>query len=248
MEIESAVEATPQRVGAGRGCAIFVLFNVAQFVVAIAGLIVAAITAVVRDINAEQATKGLEPFLLAPAALGGAFVLYILLRNWAPLWWREQRADGFGWARLSGRRLAIAAVCGAAIAAVFIAVAMRFPPADPSQLGPLAQLARRGGLARALLVIVAILIAPPVEEVLFRGLLLDGFTESWGFVPAAIVVTLLFVSLHFFDIYRYWPSAAAIAVLAVGTLIVRLRMRSIAAAMILHAVYNAGVTVGGYLS
>jgi len=245
--MESEVAATPRRVGAGRAVAIFVLYNLAQLAVGIAGAVVAIIVGLVRNVDAVQATKGVDVYLIVAGFLAGAFVLYVLLRNWTPLWWRDQRADDFGWTRLSRGRVAVAAACGVAIAAAFIAVSIRVPP-HPSQLGPLAQLAHRGGIARATLMGLAVLFAPPIEEVLFRGALLDGFTESWGIVPAAVVVTLLFVSVHVLDIYRYWPAAAAIVALALGTLIVRLRTGSIAAAMIVHAVYNAGVTIGEYLS
>ncbi len=104
-------------------------------------------------------------------------------------------------------------------------------------------MAHRGGVALAAVAFVALLLAPPLEEVMYRGLLFDGFKESWGFVPAALVVTVLFVLVHIFEISHYWPAAAAIVCLAAATLIVRLRMRSIMAAIVLHVAYNAGMVL-----
>ena len=84
--------------------------------------------------------------------------------------------------------------------------------------------------------------APPVEEFLFRGLLLKGFTVSWGATAAGVVVSIVFVMLHIPETMHYWPALVAVSALAVATLAIRLVTGSVFTSMALHAAYN-GVMV-----
>jgi membrane protease YdiL (CAAX protease family) len=49
-----------------------------------------------------------------------------------------------------------------------------------------------GGVSLALLVATAVLVAPPVEELLFRGLLLRAAMRRFRFVPAALFSSVVF--------------------------------------------------------
>lgn len=46
-------------------------------------------------------------------------------------------------------------------------------------------------------VIIIVLVAPIVEEILFRGILLQRWMTKWGVVPALIVSSFVFAILHF---------------------------------------------------
>ena len=46
--------------------------------------------------------------------------------------------------------------------------------------GPVAKMAASNGMGRAVWAVLAVLIAPPVEELLFRGVMLRGMIASWG--------------------------------------------------------------------
>ena len=76
--------------------------------------------------------------------------------------------------------------------------------------GPLTQLAQSGGWPRLAWAIVAIVLAPTVEEFLFRGVLLAGFARAWGIRVAASLVTILFVGMHFPYAARYWPAVTVV--------------------------------------
>ena len=95
---------------------------------------------------------------------------------------------------------------------------------------------------------LAVLIAPPIEELLFRGLMLRGLMASWGVTAAGVVVTTLFFVLHLFEAVRYWPAMVAILTLSVATLGVRLRTGSVVAATAVHAAYNAALAVAVYVT
>jgi len=231
------------RLGAARAFAIFALVFGAQiiygFVVVILGVILlmaqganpgdsAAVARMMGQLNA--------PLLLVSVA-AGAIVLFGIMEIWAHNWLRDRGATGFGELKKPRQQFAIATASGFALAAAYFALVRLFPPSK-EMAGPLAQMAASSAAARAAWAVIAVAIAPPTEEVLFRGLLLKGFTESWGAIPASIAVTLLFTVSHLFEVARYWPAALTIFTLAIATLVIRVRTGSVASAIVLHMAYN----------
>src|SRR5258705_3080346 len=106
-----------------------------------------------------------------------------------------------GWARASSRDLLRASAAGVGLGVVYLFVLV--PAIEPSpgrELGPLASAALAGGWARHAWAFLAVLVAPPVEEFVFRGVLLTGFRRSWGLAPAGALVSVLFVAAHFSEI------------------------------------------------
>ena len=93
----------------------------------------------------------------------------------------------------------------------------------PHDLGPLARAASAGGWARLLWAALAVALAPPIEELVFRGAFYGGLARSWR--PrdrAAVVTTAVFVALHVTELGAYWPAWIAIA--ALGALALRARV------------------------
>lgn len=75
------------------------------------------------------------------------------------------------------------------------------------------------------------LIAPPIEELVFRGLLYRAWERQWGWVPAAIASSLVFAFMH---------PAVYISQFAAGLIFVCIfrRTGSLWAAIATHAIYN----------
>jgi uncharacterized protein len=94
--------------------------------------------------------------------------------------------------------------------------------------------------------VIALLYAPVIEELLFRGLLFKGFSASWGVKTAGVVVTVLFVVLHLFETINYWPATVAVTTMAIGTLLARIRTGSLIPSVAMHFAYNAAVVTGAY--
>jgi membrane protease YdiL (CAAX protease family) len=115
-------------------------------------------------------------------------------------------------------------------------------------LGPLAAAAVRGGVTRLAWAFLALVFAPIVEEFFFRGLLFAGFAHSWGNRVGALIVTVLFIVMHLFETFRYWPATVTVSLLAVGTLAARRFSGSLAPAITFHAGYNLVVVVMAYVT
>jgi len=182
------------------------------------------------------------PIGVVAAAGAGAAVLAALLR-------RIGRSGGaaigrqVGLALGSRRALALGLLAGAALVLVYFPVVtgLLFPPEPDRTPGPVSQMALSPGWQRWLWTSMALLVAPPVEELLFRGALQAGFARSWGWRPAALVTTALFVSLHYSEFRTYLPAAGALVGLSMLTLWLRRRSGALGPAVAAHAGYNLGV-------
>jgi len=89
----------------------------------------------------------------------------------------------------------------------------------------------------------ACIMAPVMEELIFRGFLMNPMLHKWGFWIAAFVTTLLFAISHYYDLYGtisvglFGFSAAAIYYLT----------RSLTNTIILHVIYNFTITLPAWL-
>lgn len=153
-----------------------------------------------------------------------------------------------GWRAARAREIWVSGLAGVLWALVFLVVQSQiFPPPAGQTWGPLATAADAGGWHRALWAFIALL-APPIEEFLFRGVLWTGLRRSLGAVAAATVVTTVFVASHATEALNYWPAWLAIFGAAVGTLIQRIRTGSLVPPLALHAAYNASLIAAVYVS
>ncbi len=178
----------------------------------------------------------------AAATLGAA-------RLWAWPLVRDRTLAGLGLFLPRPATILLCAALGAALSCAYLAIALWVIPAGPDvKGGPMAQAAGRGGLSRLAWALMAVVIAPPGEELLFRGMLLKGLAASWGMAWASIVATLIFVALHLTETIHYWPANLFILVMAITALAIRLRTGSVVASMAFHAAYNGVIVTAVYLS
>jgi membrane protease YdiL (CAAX protease family) len=87
---------------------------------------------------------------------------------------------------------------------------------------------------RAHLVIVALIVAPVVEELVFRGILLPTFTKHSRPWLAVCFVSLLFAFMH-----PHLPSLVPLFLLAVGFSVAYIYSGSILVPIVMHATFNA---------
>ncbi len=85
----------------------------------------------------------------------------------------------------------------------------------------------------------AVVGAPVVEEIIFRGLLFGALVGKWGFWPAALCSSLVFASVHGYEL------EGTISVLTTGTFLCWLYVRTgrLWAPILAHALLNAIVVL-----
>src|SRR5207249_8458590 len=134
-------------------------------------------------------------WLLAFVAAGIAMVLV-----WIRLVRCSLRATGpTGAAWVLGRWpwIARGAGLGAAVAALYVItcwvcselIGVQAPHGDG---WPLLEMSRNIGLQQGTWVVLSVLVAPPVEELLFRGVAYGGYRKSLGPIWAAVLTTGIF--------------------------------------------------------
>jgi membrane protease YdiL (CAAX protease family) len=88
--------------------------------------------------------------------------------------------------------------------------------------------------AASMLFIVAAVVAPVTEELLFRGWIYTALRFSWGFWPALLISSTLFALAHYDRTHFY-----ALAVFPIGLAIGLIRERAgIKASIVFHAINN----------
>jgi membrane protease YdiL (CAAX protease family) len=98
------------------------------------------------------------------------------------------------------------------------------------------------GLGRVLWVIAIVLLGPPTEELLFRGVLYGGYRKSFGPTWATVLTTSIFVAGHLPQILRFPLDALWVAAVALAALGCRLRWNAIGPAIAVHMAYNSIVS------
>lgn len=202
------------------------------------GIVVALAYGTRHDRGAAEA---LNAAMLVGAAIGltsAGGCVFMLVRRM--LRGEPEGLRVLGWQPTTPRRQAIAAVSGIVLGLLYATVLARFFPLAPEvKMGPIAQAVSEGGWKLYLWVVLALFVAPPVEEFVFRGALWTGLRRSWGPVPGAIVVTALFVVMHMLESGRYPPALVAIGTLGLACIVARALTGSLVASIALHMGYNA---------
>ncbi len=187
----------------------------------------------------EQLQELGGPAGLAGMLCAGAF-LWFAVRALGAERLRDTSELGIAWVRGDGASLWLGSGAGALVAAMtFVFALVWFPPEPGQPLGPMTELTSTPGPGRIYLGVIALALAPFLEELLFRGVLFAGLSASWGRVPAAVVTTLAFIALHATELRFYW--AAGLGIVALGTLALWLRLRfgALGPAVAAHLTYNA---------
>jgi uncharacterized protein len=107
----------------------------------------------------------------------------------------------------------------------------------------LLDIALQGGAATVLAILLAVVIAPVTEEIVFRGVLFRALTGTVGMWPAAVLSSAVFAVIHFEVLFS--QPLALVGLFTVGLLlaIAYHRTGSLLVPIIGHAVFNA-VSVG----
>jgi membrane protease YdiL (CAAX protease family) len=189
------------------------------------------VAAFVRQIMPFAVTFGM--------ATGGAAMLIASVRVVRTELW-DRSPVGAAWAVGSWRQIAGGCSAGVLIAFTFVGVSA-IPLLRPTHFtpGPLARMASTPGLPQILWVVNALLLAPPIEELLFRGVAYGGYRRSFGPGIAAVLATVIFWLLHLTEMISNLPAALGVGTMALVSLWFRLRSSAVGPAVAAHLGYNA---------
>lgn len=229
--------------GARRACYIFFAYLAAQLIFQMLVLVGTGVKFGLEggDPNDTAAIDAALQFIAGPAAAAGAAISGLLVASmvlrssWGPSAGGRPAWLGLG----TNRQLAEGFAAGVALSVLYLALASTlYPPSADVEPGPLQSLALSADWRQVVWVAFALLVAPPLEELLFRGVLFSGFAASWGVPAAAAISSTVFVLLHYTEVAGYVPAMAAIATLALVTVRIRLRTGKIGPAIAAHFGYN----------
>ena len=181
--------------------------------------------------------------LLASELLAALWLVWYVRRQ-GPVLLQDGSAAGIGWRPAPARAYGLAALGALAVLLLVAGEAALYPP-DASKLGDLelAQLLQGPQAIALLTAIVIIVMAPIVEELLFRGLAFAGIAARLGPGWAVALTTIIFTAVHAPEKILYPPGFIDVAAVALFSCWLRLRFHSIRPGMVMHFLYNGSMLI-----
>jgi membrane protease YdiL (CAAX protease family) len=235
--------AEKQQLNARRATLVLLAHLAGQLLGGMVAGIIGALSSGVRQASMQD-PKWFEEIMFSPFAVilivigGGVAMLlasYFLIREQLT----KTTAVGAAWVPGSRKKIAFGFGVGVLVGMTYLTLAFFLGPKLPSgSHGPLAKMAVTKGISQLLWIVVALFLAPPIEELLFRGVLYGGYRQSFGPIRAAVFTSSIFVLLHVTEINYYWPAIVGITSSAFVAVWLRLRSAAIGPAVAEHFGYN----------
>jgi uncharacterized protein len=192
-------------------------------------------TSVLRQPGSEQSFFALVAQVVLFAVLLGYLALQIRLRTAAPFW------PTIGWRGLSKLRAPrFASYAGILAFGFAFAAAIEFLS---GVLGTKAKLPietmfqdRRSAI---LFMVTAVLVAPVIEETIFRGYIYPVVARSFGVATGVIATGVLFGLLHAPQLWGGWGQIGLLVVVGIVFTWARAATRTVVASYLLHLSYNS---------
>ncbi len=125
-----------------------------------------------------------------------------------------------------------------ALVVIMTAAAITFEKFLPHRETSLEKFLKLGYSVRLLVAVMAVLSAPLVEEIVYRGVLYAGIERDWGKGAAVVLVTFMFALVH---AQQYWGSYAALTAiftLSLALTLLRALTGKLAPCVLAHLLYN----------
>jgi membrane protease YdiL (CAAX protease family) len=249
-----AVSASPKRPGVWSGLGTVVLYFLLQFGLSIligTGIALALAVKVIfagphhRQVDAKAlvhsvlATPNTQVVLAVLTIVAAAAVMAVIVhRTWAAQW---SAADlpGFGFVQPKNKLSYLGAILlGLATLVVGGAMTHLLAHGNPvhQDVGVMAGKVPLG--MRVLLAALVVGVAPCVEELVFRGVLLSGLASRMRIGWAALVSAIIFGCVHLPDFKFAWYPVPALILLGLVLAWLRIRTRSLWPSITLHATNN----------
>lgn len=182
-------------------------------------------------------------FLLALQSVFYSFILlylYLLVVvNYRQPFW-----SALAWRRLTLKQLFACLAGGIVLAGAVLSAPTLLPEAPEFPLERLFSSPAAGYAVGSF----AILVAPLMEELIFRGLLFRIFEHRLGLRSAVLITAVMFAGLHVPEYWGAWNHAFMILVVGLVFSLARGITGSLAPSVVLHVAYNSSMMAGLYFS
>jgi len=184
----------------------------------------------------QAVVYGLSAGLFVPVLAGGILgvlaPLWLLARDGRLLIPRDLALNRLTW-RTSGLTILVA-LASLAPTSLLAELSVRLQPVDPAWVADFNASLPRNPVDIALAALAVILVAPLVEEIIFRALFQRLVARAWGPLPALVIAALVFGLAHLEPWY-------VLGLVGVGMMLgwVWLATGSLTACWLAHGVHNA---------
>jgi membrane protease YdiL (CAAX protease family) len=155
---------------------------------------------------------------------------------------RDGAATGIAWRRAEGAAYFTAMLFAALIIVMVVVLVHVFPPNMAAVRNmPSAKVFGAPGWPAAILVLLAVFLAPPVEEYVFRGGVFAALASRVSPLWAGVITTAVFMAVHAPEKIYYPAGFIDVGLMAAAAAWMRVKFGSIRPGILLHVLYNAGL-------
>ncbi len=197
-----------------------------------------------KQAGRDQALVSIVAQAIIDLALFGYLALHIRLKFREPFW------RTIGWRKLDSgiipRWLGYAGLLFSGVVISFLVDALSnlHPPKGNLPIDAIYQ----DRLSAFLFLLMAVLLAPLVEETIFRGYIYPAIAKSWGVVVSVLITGALFGLLHGFQLGGAWWQIGLLIIVGIIFTWIRAVARTVAASYCMHLGYNSFLFVGFLIS
>jgi uncharacterized protein len=194
---------------------------------------------IIKYLESGSAPRQIEmDWLITVLSVGSSFPAHLLtlLICWLVVTNRGQRSFGqtVGWSWHTQFKW----VHAVALAVLMMGFGMLVERFIPNQETELDKLLKMGTSVRILIASLAVLTAPLVEEVVYRGVLYSGIERAWGKTAGIVLVTALFAGVHYFQYRASYAALTVIVSLSLVLTLLRATTGKLLPCIATHLVYN----------
>ena len=230
----------PEDIQVPWGLTDLVLFVFLALLLTIGVAVVAQFSGVLHASHLAQSVFDVAAQAFIDLALLGYLALQIRLRFDEPFW------ETIGWRTLDPgilpRWLVYLALvmAGMLVSGLVTAASNLHPPKGNLPIDSYYQ----DPVSAALFLLLAVLLAPLVEETIFRGYLYPVIARSWGGAAGVLITGALFGLLHGFQLWPAWWQIALLVGVGIIFTWVRATAKTVVASYCLHVGYNSFLLLG----
>ncbi|MGH9328026.1 MAG: lysostaphin resistance A-like protein [Terriglobia bacterium] len=221
-----------------------IFFFVMLFLTYFLGLAAYAALKPVMGWKGSTQSLGQNTFFLLGVQFGFYIILFAYIYFLVAVHYRLRFWEGIKWGHLTGANI-LRYVAGGILIAIAVQLIPVFLP-DKKHF-PLEHLFSSPDSSYAVAVF-AVIIAPFMEELVFRGVLFSIFETRVGLRFAIIVTAILFAAMHIQEYRGAWDHLFMIFLVGLVFSMVRGATQSLAPSVVLHITYNACLMAGLFVA